>query len=416
LMYRNDAGEDYETRNFNKQYSETGTPYLQRNKTATDINIGVAKLDYGRGFKKHEGKLETGFKSSYVETDNSLHFEVQNNQVWENDTLRTNDFIYKEMINAAYLNGSFKWKKFGFQLGLRAEQTISDGNSPTLNKQILNEYIQLFPSVFIDRQIRKNHHLSGSYSRRIDRPSYEDLNPFIFYLDQYTFEKGNPFLKPQFTDAFAIEYSFMDAVFLSTELSRTRDAMTDVTEQIDSTGIGFLSHVNLNTVDNASFTLAFPIPIGKWFMAENSLTESYASYRSPLFGTELNRSMWAFSANSNCRITLPKDWSVEISGEYQSKTRMGVFDMKAGWHNSIGITKQFFKKTLICSITFEDMFHKSDDYLTINFQGQDVFLRSYDENRQVWTSVRYIFGQTQQKRKSGYKSASEDLQNRTNKK
>lgn len=416
LMYRNDAEEGFETRYFNKAYSETGTPYLQRNNTATDMNIGVAKLDYAHGFKKYDGKLETGLKSSYVETNNSLHFDIQKNQAWENDTTRTNDFIYKEMINAAYLNGSFKWKKFNFQLGLRAEQTVSDGNSPTLNKQILNQYIQLFPSVFIDRQIRKNHHLSGSYSRRIDRPSYEDLNPFIFYLDQYTFEIGNPFLKPQFTDAFAIEYSLMDAVFLSTEFSRTRNAMTDITEQIDSTGATFLTHLNLSTVDNAAFTLSFPVPIGKWFMAENSLTETYASYRSELFGTQLNRTAWAFSANSSFTFILPKEWTIELSAEYQSKNRMGVFDIQQQWHNSIGVTKKFFKKTLILSVNFQDMTHNSDQYITINFQGQDVFLRNYDENRQVWGSLRYIFGQAQQKRRSGYKSASEDLQKRTNNK
>lgn len=416
LMYRNDAEEGFETRYYNNAFSETGTPFLQRNNTATDINIGVAKLDYAHGFKKHDGKLETGLKSSYVETKNTLHFDIQNNQTWENDTTRSNDFIYKEMINAAYLNGSFKWKNFNFQLGLRAEQTISDGNSPTLNKQILNQYIQLFPSVFIDKQIRKNHHLSTSYSRRIDRPSYEDLNPFFFYLDQYTFEVGNPFLKPQFTDAFAIEYSLMDAIFLSTELSRTRDAMTDVTEQIDSTGATFLTHQNLSTVDNAAFTLSFPIPIGKWFMAENSLTETYASYRSPLFGTELNRTNWAFSASSNFVFTLPQDWNIELSAEYQSKTRMGIFDIRQQWHNAVGATKKFFKKTLIVSVVFEDMTHNSDQYITINFQGQNVFLRNYDENRQVRFSLRYIFGQSEQKRRSGYKSASDDLQQRTNKK
>jgi len=416
LIYRNDAGEDFETRYFNDQMSESKSPYLQRNKTATDINIAVGKMDYIHPFKKHNAKFETGIKSSYVETNNSLHFDVQNNQNWENDTTRSNDFIYKEMINAAYVNGSFKWRKIGFQLGVRAEQTISDGNSPTLNKQIINQYIQLFPSIFIDRQFGKNHNLSTSYSRRIDRPSYEDLNPFIFYLDQYTFERGNPFLKPQFTDAFALEYSFMDAVFTAVEFSRTRDAMTDVTEQIDSTGATFLTHLNLNTVDNASFTLGFLIPIGKWFMAENSLTETYSSYRSELFGAELNRQAWAFSFNSSIKFTLPKDFSIELSGEYHTNMRMGVFDMKRAGQIDMGITKYFFKKTLLVAFTLEDMLRTSTEYININYQGQDVQLRSYDENRSVWIRVRYTFGQSQQKRKSGYKSASEDLQQRSNNK
>lgn len=416
VLFRNGSDRNFRTDLFDGSGLASGSAYLQRNQNRSNIDIYSAKLDFIHPFKGSQAKIETGIKSSYVKTDNSLQFEVYDNTSWINDTLRTNDFIYKELINAAYAMYHFKLGKFGFQAGLRAEHTLSDGTSPTLQKQVVDNYIELFPSVFIGRPLGKNHNLSASYSRRIDRPGYEDLNPFIFYLDQFTFEKGNPFLKPQFTNAFNLQYSFMDAVFLAADYSRTKDAMTDVTLQIDSTGVTYLAHENLSTVDNASLSLAFPIPIKKWFMAENSIAETYASYRSPLYGEELNRKAWGFIASSTLKFMMKNDWTLEISGSYNSKMKMGIFDIQEQYRTDIGLVKYFAQKTWMVSATLNDIFKTSSDRITINFQGQDVVWRSYDEERTFWLRVRYTFGKQQQQRRSGYKNSAEDLQQRANKK
>ncbi|MEW6469911.1 MAG: TonB dependent receptor [Bacteroidota bacterium] len=416
LMYANNSDDDYQTRHYDGSHVEFGQPYLQRSNSASDITIGVGKVDYVRAFAKNEAKLEAGLKSSYVVTDNSLFFEILKNQAWENDTLRSNDFIYKEMINAAYASFSFSWKKIGFQLGLRAENTISDGNSPTLNKRVVAEYTNFFPSAFINYSIGENHLFNAGYSRRIDRPNYQELNPFLFYLDQYTYEKGNPFLKPQFSNAFNLEYSFMEAVFTGMEFSRTRDAMMEVTQQVDSTGIGYLTTENLSTVDYLGFSLGFPIPVGKWFMMENEFTEVYSSYRSDdLFGSALDREGWAFSYSGNMSFFLPRNLSFEISGWYESGNVYGIFNSGEKWGIDCGLVKFFFNKTLLVAFSAEDIFRTSTFASTITYQGQDVRLSWYDENRSFWFRVRYSFGQTQIK-KSGYSSGADDLKNRTNKK
>ena len=116
---------------------------------------------------------------------------------------------------------------------------------------------------------------------------------------------------------------------------------------------------------------------------------------------------------SSFKFMLPKNFNIELSGSYASKMLMGVFNIKPVWQTDIGITKQFFKNTLILTCTLEDIFYTGYNTLTIYFQGQDVYFTHKDENRKLWIKLRYNFGQTQQKRKSGYKSASDDLQRRT---
>ena len=157
------------------------------------------KIDYIHPLKK--GKIETGAKSSFVNTDNDMRFEHQVNNVWTLDPTRSNQFIYKENINAAYLNYSTSLnKKTQVQLGFRAEHTHSQGNSVTLNNVVDRNYVNLFPSVFVSRSLDTNNVLNVSYSRRIDRPNYRNLNTFQFFLDPYTFQQGNPNLRPQFTN------------------------------------------------------------------------------------------------------------------------------------------------------------------------------------------------------------------------
>ena len=189
-----------------------GTPELVRNQMPSVINIGVAKVDYVQTLGK--GKFETGLKTSYVASDNTMTFEVKQD-VWTIDPARTNQFKYTENINAAYVNyGGKIGAKTSYQLGFRAEQTHSVGNSVTLNDVRDRNYLNLFPSVFLSRQLDSSNVLNFSYSRRIDRPNYQSLNPFEFYLDPYTFSRGNPNLRPQYTHAVQLTHVYKN--FLNT--------------------------------------------------------------------------------------------------------------------------------------------------------------------------------------------------------
>jgi len=193
------------TRYVNEFYNGVGSTLkpsnTYRNITPAVINIQSFKADYVHPLSATM-KIEAGMKSSTVRTDNNLQFDELEKGEWNNNSKRSNHFIYDETIHAAYLNTNKQFKKTSVQFGLRAENTISRGNSITENKVVERKYIDLFPSLFVNQAMGKAHSVSLSYSRRIDRPDYNALNPFVYYVDEYTFQKGNPFLHPQYSHAF----------------------------------------------------------------------------------------------------------------------------------------------------------------------------------------------------------------------
>lgn len=299
--------------------------------------------------------------------------------------------------------------------GLRAEQTISDGKSPTTGEELKRSYVQLFPSVFILQKLAKNHALNFTYARRVNRPSYDNLNPFLFYLDKYTYQKGNPFLRPEISNSVELSYSFMEALFVTAGLSRTKDAMTDVTNQIDSTGVGYQTTVNLNAVDNVYFGLSTPIPIGNWFMAEVNISESYNRFTSVLFETPYDQSSWMFNAQTTMTFSLPRTLKIQAWIWYQGPGVYGIFETRSQAGSGASVSKSFMNKQLNATIAIYDIFNSSGMRANIHFQNQDVYLYSRPETPRIALRVRYSFGNLKATRKAEDKSGAEDLQNRTGK-
>jgi iron complex outermembrane recepter protein len=419
------GGFDYLTYNigskdtFNLEYTSNYslTPYyseLQRSGSATGISIYVGQIDYTQPFGK-KFKLEIGAKSSYVETKNDLGFYVWNGSLWNNDTTRSNSFIYKEQINAGYATGYVDLGKWQVMAGVRAEHTIADGQSPTTGEGFNRKYLNFFPSVFILYQLNKSNAINFSYSRRINRPAYDALNPFVFYLDKYTFEKGNPLLQPEIAHNLELSYSFMDAVFVTTGVGRTLHSMTDVTNQVDSTAVGYKTTVNLDHTDNAYFGLGSPVPIGRWFMGEIEFGASYGRFVSDLYGTPIDIKAWMWNASTNMTFMLPKDFKVQAWGWYNSPAVYGIFYTKPQGGVGFGISKTFFNRQLTINASAMDVFHTSGMRANINFQNQDMYVEFIPETPRVYVRVRYSFGNRKATRKAETKSGADELKNRTGK-
>ncbi|MGN6510211.1 MAG: TonB-dependent receptor domain-containing protein, partial [Chitinophaga sp.] len=191
------------------------------------INIKTAKIDYTHPLK-NDAKFEAGIKISFVESDNDSRFDSLRFGNWEYDYNRSNYFIYKENVNAAYLNFSKQFKKFGVQAGLRAEQTHVKGNSVTLKQLNDTTYLNFFPSIFFSYSASKDHQWGLSFSRRLQRPSYDDLNPFEFYLDRYTKAGGNPNLRPQYSSNFDLTHTFKSFLCTAIGYSHTTDMLSRI--------------------------------------------------------------------------------------------------------------------------------------------------------------------------------------------
>jgi iron complex outermembrane recepter protein len=411
LGYRNYGHADFNSHFFGMSGNEIGTPFIQQNLAETDIAIFVSQADYTHPIGK-KFKLEAGLKTSFVETDNNLLFDIYENGSWKYDSTRSNRFIYKEQINAGYMQGSADFGKTQIQVGLRVEQTTADGQSPTTGQNLKRTYTQLFPSAYLTHKFDDKNTINLSYNRRINRPDYENLNPFLYYLDQFTYRVGNPYLQPEIAHSVEATHSFMDFIFTTVGASRTFDGIMDVTDQNDSTGTTFQTTTNLNQVTNAWANLGFGLPIGQAWMIESNVSCVYLDYQSDLFGSTLSNqsTMWNFYQQHT--FSLPKEWKIQVSGFYQTGLLYGMFDVGSQGYLDIGISKSFFNKKLNTSLNASDILYTSNNRVRVNYQNQNVFLINKQESRRVMLRLSYNFGNAKAARKTQFKSASEDIQKR----
>lgn len=414
LQFGNNNNEKYNLHFYDQSGTEAVAPSFQRSLSKTNVFIYAAKADYVHPFTD-KINIETGVKSSYVKTDNTLNFDLLENNSWENDTTRSNQFIYTEQINAAYINGNASFKKLEVMVGLRMEQTISEGKSPTTGQELKRNYVQLFPNIAVTHKINEKNAISYTYSRRINRPNYENLNPFVFYLDQYTYQTGNPFLQPEIAHEGDITYSYLDAAYISVGFSKTKHAMQDVTQQIDSTGVTFQTTKNFNDVDGAYVSIGLPVPIGSWFLMENQFSYSGTRFRSDLFGTSVDTKSSFINASTNITFSLKNNWKIFTWGWYQSALTYGIFKIKPVGGTGFGFSKGLLNNKMQLNLSFMDILQTNGTRVTVDFQNQHVSLRSIPESPQLFFMVRYNFGNTKAAKKAEFENGADDLKNRTQK-
>jgi iron complex outermembrane recepter protein len=373
--------------------------------TDSKIDIYSFKADLVYPINK-TSKFEAGLKSSYVNSNNDMRFEFLvgdlNNRV--PDPTRSRDFLYKENINAGYVNYSTAYKKLSVQLGLRVENTIGQGTLK--GKELLNRnYTNLFPSVFLREKLSKKHQLGLSYSRRIDRPSYEDLNPFLYFLDPYTFQKGNELLQPQFTDAVELSHTFMDAITTTINYSRTNGVMTDILQQNNAQKLTNVTKYNIGYVDNFGIAFSVPVPITKWWFSNtyfnlynNHYVGDIPKITIEANGTEniiyqpLDARATTYNFNMTNQFTLPKKFSLELSGWYQSGFIEGQLIGKPMGSVSFGIQKKMLKDKATLKLNVNDVFWTQKFRGSFAFNDIDVQIVNRWESRTARMTFTYRFG------------------------
>lgn len=399
----------------NKFFDSKGTLYsdqFQRNPTSTLIDIYAARLDYSMP-TKNKGKLDVGIKTSYVKTDNDFVFEQLFDNIWVNDEGKTNRFVYTELVNAAYFNYGKQFKKIGIQSGLRAEYTISEGNSLTLNKVVPREYLSLFPTVFVNHQLSKDHATRYSYSRRIGRPNYQQLNPFLFFLDPFTFQKGNEFLKPQFTDNAELTYSYKGGSSITFGYSFTKDNMFDIIEQEDDTRKTFQTNTNLEKVENFSTNISFPINVKKWWNINSNVSVYYNRFRdSDVSGGVLDIGQFAYNFYIGNTFTLKKGWSAEANTWYNSPNVFGIIkSVKPQYAINAGVQKVLSPKAKL-KLNANDLFLTSFFNGKIDYQNIDLAVTNRWSSRRVTLNFTYTFGNQNVKSARRRSTATDDLKRR----
>lgn len=381
-----------------------------------NISIAALKTDYIHPLKKN-ARFEAGLKSSYVTTSNEANFFNIVNAVPEIDYNKTNSFDYRENINAGYVNFSKQWKKWGIQSGLRIENTnvegLQAGNAVRKDSSFTRSYTNFFPTTYLSFQPNEQHQFSLNYGRRIDRPNYQSLNPFIFYIDNYTYQSGNPFLQPQITGNVELTHVFKG--FLSTTLnySRTRDIFAESFTQDNFATIVSISNIGIRT--NYGAAVNAQIQAKKIFSSNIYFAYTHDQYKGVVNGDPLNNSIGMYLISINNQFKFEKGWSAELSGWYSTKGIEGQIIVNPLSQVTLGIQKQVLKNKGTIKFSLRDVFRDNIPLGTINFNKTAARFSNTRDTRVAIVSFVYRFGKTFKPvvRTSG---SSDDVKNRVKKK
>lgn len=382
---------------------------LQRNTTPAWVIIRSAKADYVHPLSK-QTRLEAGWKSSYVTTDNDMRFETRVNGGWQPDPQRTNRFVYDETIHAGYVNGQHDWAKWSLQAGLRAEYTRSTGRSVTLTKVVDRRYVDLFPSLFLTQKLGQNHQVRYTYSRRIDRPSYGDLNPFVYVLDRYTYREGDAFLRPQYTQSVELNYTYRNKTSVAVSYSHTRDVIAHVNEQRgEQLRVG---PANLNGLRTYNLTLSFPYPLTNWWSTQTNLSVFSNQYAAVIQNEPVTD--WGVAANLSMShsFVLPKGFTAEVSGYYHSPYIDGITHGLSDGQVSVGVQKLLWNKRGTVRLNATDIFFSSRFGGRIRHGQTNLEWLSNRESRTVRLAFSYNLGNTKLKSPTPRRTSADDEQRR----
>jgi len=353
-------------------------------------NIFTAKVDFVKPLWK--GTLETGVKGSWVKSDNNLDLSESHESGPFLPTENSNHFIYHEQVLAAY--ASYKGKiseKLSYQAGLRGEQSNIEGNSVTLNEINKQDYFNFFPSAFLQHQVSKNYQIIYNANRRITRPNYRLLNPFVYYIDPLTSEKGNPNLKPQYSNNFEMNNVVKSVYQFTLGYSVTEDAFMQVFMQDEEARTTTTFTDNFDKTENVNFRAIIPVDITEWYSTSNMLQVNYNKFKSQIGDDYLDNSQTSFMVRTQHNMNLPKGFKVELIGMYLGPQMWGQGMIEGfGWVD-LGVTKSLMKDKLTLSVNGTDLFRTQVIRANIDFADIDTSFRQYRSNQGVRFTLKYNF-------------------------
>lgn len=356
------------------------------------LNIKSLKFDLIKKFSKNK-QFESGLKSSIVNADNDLAFYDKSNTHPVYDSSKSNHFLYKEQIHASYLNYKQDWHKLSLQSGIRFEFTKATGTQIVNNYKFNKNYIDLFPSIFLNYKFASNYDMGLNLSRRLDRPNYQQLNPFKFFLDPSTYREGNPFLNPQYSWIFEWNHSFNKNYNFSISYTQTQDNITEVIGPVQGLDrVTVQTHENLTQFDNLSVNASGSFDITNYWSSMVNLGSWIGKYRGNFANTQLRDGNLVVNLSCNNTIKLLKNWNSEINFNYQSPEVYGFMKVYSMWGLSVGIQKQFLNKKLNAKFAVSDLFWTNLPEADIRYRDYFEHFDVKRETRVASLSLSYRFG------------------------
>jgi outer membrane receptor protein involved in Fe transport len=344
-------------------------------------------------------RIEAGLKSIYVKSDNSQYFNNVLNGVQTPENTLSSRFIYTENITSAYVNYMATLsKKIDFQVDLRAEHTESNANTISDNYEIKRSYTDLFPVVVLNYNPNADNRFSLSYNRRIDRPSYQELNPIIAYQDKYDFTTGNAYLRPAYSNKIELSHRYKSSFTTSFYASFITDAYHfTYFSQNDATGVYTAGKANLKTFNTYGVTVSLPLDPYQWWHLDFNADADYQYFAD--YAGLLNKGAMDAIFNLSQQFQLPGGLSLSVNGQYEIPNFYTIYKYQSIYFFSGGIRKPLLNKAATLSFTVEDAFNTERDRYSSTYSN--LSLSGYDkkETKIFKISFSYKFGRNVSARK-----------------
>ncbi len=353
--------------------------------TPSRLNIVTAKVDYSRRFKQF--LLESGLKTAINKTNNLADYYFYDNNNWQPDLSRSNHFLYDEKISAAYASVDAEKGKWHWQVGLRYEFTSYKahqlGNAVVKDSAFKKNYGSLFPTAFVSYKTDSNNMFTFRLGRRIDRPPFQNLNPFLTTLNKYTYEGGNPYIKPQYTWNFALAHTYKQMLTTEFSFSYLRDYFSQIFI-IDSNSSNVNKNIiiytrgNVGSFQNFGITETFQYPVTKWWNLTAVAVFNYKIIKGVVWAP-IKAEVGQLNVSLNNQFQLKKGWGFELSGYFQTKSQIDLQEwLKPQGELDLGVSKQIMKNKGSLKLSVRDITYFQ------NYSGYSTFQNAHEPFTVKW--------------------------------
>jgi hypothetical protein len=366
--------------------------FSANNNSNVKVNIYTSVIDFVIPSKWVN--INFGAKVSFIKNNSNVEFYNTSSGNTVLDETRTNEFIYTENMQAVYISGTKNiTSKFSIQLGLRGENVQTYGKSLTMNEINKNHFFKIYPTTYLNYDLNENNTISANYSRRVNRLSYNNLNPFRFYSTPFNYFEGNPFLQPYYTDNFEISHNTKN-LYSSLFFSLTSNKYDQVT-YVDSSSViqivkpnNFFKQISYGLFEGYSFSIKNILESSNDFSVFYQKTISEAPNVIP------DISAWSGSFATNNSISFDKDrkFRAEINFMYQLPLLAGSYKLSSYCQLDFGFRTNLINKKLQISFNFADVLktNKLTFKQTVNGIQQKNY--EYNDTRNIRLSIAYRLG------------------------
>lgn len=370
---------------------QSQAPLYYTDNSPSTIHIRSERIDFTEQLTK-SSSLSAGLKNSQVNSDNTIEFNQQNDSSKNFLPIPSlsDHFIYTEQVNAAYASYNNKLGKNDLTLGLRVEQTRSHGISYHPDKNVVNNYTDFFPSFQLIRDVDKNNQLTIDFNRRIDRPNYQDLNPFVGFISQYSYSTGNPFLSPVYTNTYEIADLYKQKYSVALRMLVAGDFSSPVYQQNDSSKVLTTTYNNIGTRYAWEAEFYIPVTLTNWWSIDADIDGAFEKY---IFNADsMRKNTFDFNVTLNQEFTLPGGLKAQLNTRYQAPVYYGIKQYQAFFLAGAGISKPVLGNKGTVKLAVSDIFNSDMYKYTSGYMNIDLTGREKQGSRFVTLSFNYRFG------------------------